>query len=254
MSWRDRLPRRDPGDSPGPASSRADDPIGTIGNEAFLTTARSADAGEQPGPDQPFSGEAVSGWSAASAKRADRALTSLHIAAEIDAISAERANSADDGHPAERDRDAICAESADRGGGGTWGDYQEERAAIVEYDGDLTRAWAEGFARLDPKRPPGDAPAKRWLRFIDDVGRFLDGPFLSVAEALGWGPHDLFGCDRDRPFGRIDRAGLLWLLNGDQLLALTENTATIETRTGARQTYRRKPDEPGRVLPWEIAP
>jgi hypothetical protein len=44
------------------------------------------------------------------------------------------------------------------------------------------------------------------------------------------------------------------LLNSDRLLVLTESAATIETRTGARQTYRRKPNEPGRVLAWEIAP
>jgi hypothetical protein len=85
------------------------------------------------------------------------------------------------------------------------------------------------------------------------VGLFLDCPFCAVAAALGWGPHDLFGCDRDRPFARIDYAGLLWLLSGDRLVALTARTATIETRTGARQTYRRKPNEAGRVLAWELA-
>ena len=63
---------------------------------------------------------------------------------------------------------------------------------------------------------------------------------------------DLFGCDRDRPLARIDQAGLLWLVNGDKLVALTENTATIERQTGARQTYRRKPSTPGRVLVWEL--
>jgi len=42
------------------------------------------------------------------------------------------------------------------------------------------------------------------------------------------------------------------LLNGDRLIALTENTATIETGTGARQTYRRKPSDPRRVLAWEL--
>jgi hypothetical protein len=63
----------------------------------------------------------------------------------------------------------------------------------------------------------------------------------------------LFGCDRDRPYARIDRAGLLLLLDGDRLVALTANTATIETRAGARQTYSRKPAEPGRVLAWELA-
>ena len=96
-------------------------------------------------------------------------------------------------------------------------------------------------------------PVQRWQQFVDDVGLFLDGPFRAVAASLGWGPFDLFGCDRDRPFARIDKCGLLWLLNGRKLVALSENTATIETRTGARQTYRRKPNEPGRVLAWELA-
>ena len=35
--------------------------------------------------------------------------------------------------------------------------------------------------------------------------------------------------DDTRPFARIDRAGLLWLLHGDRLLVLTEDAATIET-------------------------
>jgi hypothetical protein len=96
-------------------------------------------------------------------------------------------------------------------------------------------------------------PPRRWQQIVSDVGRFLDSPFRAVATALGWGPHDLFGCDRDRPFAPLDQAGLLWLLNGDKLIALTENTATIERRTGARQTYRRKPSDPGRVLAWELA-
>jgi hypothetical protein len=134
----------------------------------------------------------------------------------------------------------------------TWSEAEEERAAIVEHDGGVPRAWAEGFALLDPNRPPGDVPLKRWQRFVDDVGLFLDSPFSAVAAALGWSPLDLFGCNRDRPFARIDQAGLLWLLNGDRLLALTEHTATIETRTGARQTYRRKPSGEHRELAWEL--
>jgi hypothetical protein len=134
-----------------------------------------------------------------------------------------------------------------------WSDSEKERAAIVEYDGDIPRAWSEGFARLDRDRPSADVPRHRWRRFVDDVGRFLDDQWADKAAALGWGPLDLFGCDRDGPFARIDQAGLLWLLSGDRLLALTENTATIATKTGERQTYRRKPSEPGRVLAWELA-
>jgi hypothetical protein len=134
-----------------------------------------------------------------------------------------------------------------------WGEVEEERAAIVEHDGGIPRAWAEGFARLDPARPPGEVPLYRWQQFIHDAGWFLDSPFCAVAAALGWGPLDLFGCDRDRPFARTSRAGLLWLLNGNRLVALTENTAAMETGTGARQTYRRKLSEPGRVLAWVLA-
>jgi hypothetical protein len=133
-----------------------------------------------------------------------------------------------------------------------WGEREAERAAIVELDGAIPREWAEGFARLDPDRPPKDVPPKRWLQFINDIGRFLDSPFCAVAAALGWTAFDLFGADRDRPFARIDYAGLLWLLNDNRLAMLAENTATIETRTGARQTYRLKPGAPGRVLAWEL--
>ena len=97
-------------------------------------------------------------------------------------------------------------------------------------------------------------PTKRWQRFVDDVGLFLDSPFCAVAAALGWGPHDLFGCDRDRPFARIDSAGLLGVLNGNRLVALSENTAVIEMHTGARQTCHRRPKELGRVLAWELTP
>lgn len=129
-----------------------------------------------------------------------------------------------------------------------------ERAALIEYGAGVPRAWAEGYARFDPDRPPGDVPPQRWLRFVDDVGHFLDGGFAEQAAALGWGPLDLFGADDVRPFARVDRAGLLWLLHGDRLVALTVDAAIIETPTGARQTYRRKPNEPGRVLAWDLVP
>jgi hypothetical protein len=74
-----------------------------------------------------------------------------------------------------------------------------------------------------------------------------------VAAALGWGPLDLFGCDRDRPFARIDHAGILWLLNGDRLAELDRHRAVIERRTGAFQTFRRGPITVGEVvLAWEL--
>jgi hypothetical protein len=136
----------------------------------------------------------------------------------------------------------------------TWGEAEEERAAIVEYDGGAPRAWAEALARLNPANPPGDVPPKRWLEFIDDCGHFLDGGWAERAANLGWGPLDLFGCDRQRPFARTERAGLLWLLNGRKLLALTADTAAISTNRGGHLTYYRCPNESGCVLAWELTP
>ncbi len=136
----------------------------------------------------------------------------------------------------------------------TWTDAQEERAAIAEYDGGAPRAWAEALARLDPNKPPGDVPPPRWLRFIDDCGRFLDAGWATRAVAFGWGPLYLFGADRKRPFARLDHLGLLWLVNGGTVVELHRDRAIIETASGARQCYRRRPAEVGRVaLAWELA-
>src|SRR5258708_17787746 len=97
-----------------------------------------------------------------------------------------------------------------------WGAAEEASAPIVGHDGAIPREWAEGFARLDPDRPPGDVPPRCWQTFIVDVRGFLDSDFAVVAAALGWHALDLLGCDSGRPFGRLDRAGLLWLLDGNR--------------------------------------
>jgi hypothetical protein len=136
---------------------------------------------------------------------------------------------------------------------GSWSDAEEERAAIAEYDGGAPRRWAEGFARLDPAHPPGDVPMKRWLQFIDDCGRFLDEGWACRAEDLGWGPLDLFGCDRERPVARVDHLGLLWLVRGGRILKLLRDRAILKTTGGALQSYRRRPVEVGRVvIAWEL--
>jgi hypothetical protein len=136
-----------------------------------------------------------------------------------------------------------------------WADAQEERAAIVEHDGGAPRAWAEALARVDPNKPPGDVPPMRWLRFIDDCGSFLDGGWGAHATALGWGPLDLFGCDRERPYARVDHLGLLWLLKGGTIVELHRDRAILQTESGVRQIYRRRPVEVGRVvLAWELIP
>jgi hypothetical protein len=105
----------------------------------------------------------------------------------------------------------------------------QERAAIIEYDGGTPRLWAEALARLDTGNPPSDVPLPRWRRFIDDCGRFLDQGWASRAKALGLGPLDLFGCDRERPFARIDHLGLLWLIKDGSIVELHRDRALFKT-------------------------
>jgi hypothetical protein len=94
---------------------------------------------------------------------------------------------------------------------------------------------------------------RRWLQLLDDCARFLDEGWAAKAQQLGWRSVDLFGCDCARPFARIDCAGLVWLLDGHKLVALSADAAVIEIRvTGSRQTYYRKPVEPGAALAWEL--
>ena len=130
----------------------------------------------------------------------------------------------------------------------------EERAAIIEYDGGGPRTWAEALARLDPANPPADVPLARWERFIEDCESFRRLGWANRAEALGWRPLHLFGCDRERPLARYDHMGLLWILQGRRLVALRADSATIDTLSGSLQTYRRVPIDFDRaVVAWELA-
>jgi len=101
------------------------------------------------------------------------------------------------------------------------------------------------FKRLD-FRCPNHVQADRWEAAVEDGRRFL-AQWGEQAEALGWTARDLFGLapvpDQPRPsyrrLSRYDETGLIWLLRGRPVLALTEGTAAIESPTGTVSVYRR---------------
>jgi hypothetical protein len=69
----------------------------------------------------------------------------------------------------------------------SWSEAEDERAAIIELDGGIPRAWAEGFARLNPDRAPADMPLRRWRRFVDEVGLSSivhSAPWQAAASAI----------------------------------------------------------------------
>ena len=87
----------------------------------------------------------------------------------------------------------------------------------------------------------------RWRRCVEDGHRFVTA-WADRAEALGWTARDLFGLmpvprHAEPGFSRLtryDEIGLIWLLAGREVGALTEATAAIKSPTGAITTYRKK--------------
>jgi hypothetical protein len=111
---------------------------------------------------------------------------------------------------------------------------------------------ASGLTRLDPANPPAGVPLYRWQMFVDDCRRFVASSLAKQATALGWTVLDLFGVDIDRPLARIDRMGLLWLLEGREIVALTASEAIIRTPSEATLRYQRTPEQDGQALAWDV--
>jgi hypothetical protein len=103
--------------------------------------------------------------------------------------------------------------------------------------------WRWGVARLGSMPRPQGYPERAWTELLSDAEHFLECWGMQAAR-LGWQDWELFGCYRRAPFHRIQGMGLVLLLRGNSIAALTETEAVIRTQTGARQTYRRKPVDP----------
>ena len=105
--------------------------------------------------------------------------------------------------------------------------------------------FGRSFSALEA-RCPDHVPVERWEQAVEDGKRFL-AKWGTQAEALGWKSADLFGLaplpERPHPsYGRLSRydcTGLIWLLQGRPVVALTEATAAIENPTGNITVYRK---------------
>jgi hypothetical protein len=101
------------------------------------------------------------------------------------------------------------------------------------------------FAALEA-RCPDLVPPERWQVAVEDGRRFL-ARWGEQAEALGWTARDLFGLHmppaQPHPsysrLSRYDETGLIWLLQGREVVALTEATAAIQNPTGAIIVFRK---------------
>jgi len=93
---------------------------------------------------------------------------------------------------------------------------------------------------------PELVPAERWRQAVEDGRAFL-ARWGDRAEALGWSPRDLFGLHKPPTnphpsysrLSRYDETGLIWLLHGRRVVALTATTAAIQIPSGNVTVYRK---------------
>jgi hypothetical protein len=111
---------------------------------------------------------------------------------------------------------------------------------------DCPAEWQALWEKLKRSEPPSWASAERWRELAVDAGSFL-AVWGKTADRLGWATLDLYGVHPTAPTARFDVMGLIPILRGRGVCVLTERTATIECKSGAKQTFNR-PTGAGAVL------
>ena len=111
--------------------------------------------------------------------------------------------------------------------------------------GDCQKPFADDFAVLE-RRCPDCVDRTPWHQAVDDGRRFL-ATWGDQAAALGWSGEELFGL-HDSPtkphpsynrLSRYDCTGLIWLLGGNPVVAMTETTAAVQHESGSITVYRK---------------
>ena len=139
------------------------------------------------------------------------------LAAEEDVIECEKADSV--GGSAASSQTSTCAKSA--------------KCAISA----KSPSPQSEFDTLE-RRCPDFIDAERWRQGVEDGRQFL-ATWGEQAQAFGWTARELFGLHTppERPaasysrLSRYDETGLIWLLRGRPVIALTETIAAIQGAT-----------------------
>jgi hypothetical protein len=123
-----------------------------------------------------------------------------------------------------------------------------QRRTLETWTGDkkvTSSPFAEALSELESRCPDYVEPT-RWQQAIRDAASFL-ARWGHQAHALGWTREELLGLHpaplRPAPtycrLSRYDCTGLIWLLQGRAVVALTDTTAVIGTPSGGTVIYRK---------------
>ena len=101
-----------------------------------------------------------------------------------------------------------------------------------------SRSHYESTFRALERRCPDLVDSERWQQAVEDGRQFL-AEWGEQAHAFGWTARELFGLHTPpelcaasyRRLSRYDETGLIWLLRGRGVIALTETTAAIQSTT-----------------------
>ncbi len=119
------------------------------------------------------------------------------------------------------------------------------RVVLLHCPPGAPEAWVQGVADLLAMARPASCPDAKWQALREDTYHFLRD-WAARAHELGWTALDLFGVHPGKSWVRFDCMGLVPLLNGARVTALSDIEAVIEKPSGAQLTFRRPgqaPDE-----------
>ena len=139
--------------------------------------------------------------------------------------------------------------------GETWGAAAAStKIVLLAVPPGVPEEWVQGVADLLAMACPASCPDAKWQALREDAYHFLRD-HAARAHELGWTALDLFGVHPVKPWVRFDCMGLVPLLNGALVVALSETGAVVENSSGARLTFcRRGQASTEMCLIWELEP
>jgi hypothetical protein len=128
---------------------------------------------------------------------------------------------------------------------------REEPAVAERGGGAIPAEWTKRIALLKSREPRLGMSPLHWSQFVRDARRFLE-EWGAEAARLGWSAEDLFGVHPLAPEARYDVMGIVPLIRGNEVIAISKHRATIRTPGGGLLTYYRYRPNTGAGAVWEL--